>query len=363
MRLLMTTDTIGGVWTFTKELASELIRRDCEIAMVSLGRKPSNEQQAFADDLASCGRFHFLACDAPMEWMPSNTSAYLAAEPLLLNLCRSFQPDALLLSQFCFGALPVDVSKIIVAHSDVLSWAAATGKAPLAEDEWLQTYRRLVQKGLHAADAVVAPTRAMMHDLQRHFDVSCETIIIANGRTIPSVDESANREFLAITAGRMWDPAKNLHLLQSMNSPLPIFVAGENDDVITACTNIKLIGHQSQSDLLRLFRSGAMYLCTSLYEPFGLAPLEAALCGCAVVANDIPSLREVWGDAALYFHDSTSLSSLLRTLRDDPLRLAKAQATSLARARTYTAARMADAYLEVALTSIRHAGRLEAHAA
>jgi len=37
------------------------------------------------------------------------------------------------------------------------------------------------------------------------------------------------------------------------------------------------------------------------YEPFGLAPLEAALSRCAIVANDIPSLREVWGSAAMYF--------------------------------------------------------------
>ena len=203
----------------------------------------------------------------------------------------------------------------------------------------------------------------MMHDLQRHFDVPCETLVIPNGRTIPSDGEPFKRECRAITAGRIWDPAKNLRLLESINSPLPILVAGENDTVTASKSNIELVGHQSESDLLDLFRSSAIYLCTSMYEPFGLSPLEAALCGCAVLANDIPSLREVWGDAALYFHDAASLTYLLHTLRDDPLTLAKTQATSLARARTYTAGRMADAYLDLVRTSSTNAGRLEAHAA
>lgn len=363
MRLLMTTDTVGGVWTFTKELAVELIERGCEIVMVAFGRAPSHEQQAFADNLASAGRFRFIASEAPLEWMPANAIAYTAAKPLLLELCSSFQPDALLLSQFCFGALPVDVAKIVIAHSDVLSWAAATGKHPLPPDTWLRNYRTLVQSGLYGADAVVTPTLAMIHHLQRHFDVSCETVVIPNGRTIPQVNKPAERELRAITAGRMWDPAKNLHLLNTVNSPVPILVAGEKDPTKTSGHNIHLLGHQSEANLFHLFRNSAIYLCTSVYEPFGLAPLEAALCGCAVLANDIPSLREVWGDAALYFHDASSLTSLLCTLREDSLALAKAQAKSQARARTYTAARMTDTYLELIQTSSQHTGRLQAHAA
>ena len=68
----------------------------------------------------------------------------------------------------------------------------------------------------------------------------------------------------------------------------------------------------------------AIYIATSKYEPFGLAPLEAALSRCAIVANDIPSLREVWEDAALYFRkdDARSLrEALVRLHGDRELRL------------------------------------------
>ena len=44
----------------------------------------------------------------------------------------------------------------------------------------------------------------------------------------------------------------------------------------------------------------AIYALPARYEPFGLSILEAALSGCALVIGDIPSLREIWADAALF---------------------------------------------------------------
>ena len=43
MRLLMTTDTVGGVWTYTTELTAELLQKGVAIALVTIGRAPSNE--------------------------------------------------------------------------------------------------------------------------------------------------------------------------------------------------------------------------------------------------------------------------------------------------------------------------------
>ena len=46
----------------------------------------------------------------------------------------------------------------------------------------------------------------------------------------------------------------------------------------------------------------AIYALPAHYEPFGLSILEAAMSGCALVLGDIPSLREIWGDAAVFVH-------------------------------------------------------------
>jgi glycogen(starch) synthase len=347
MRLLMTTDTVGGVWTFTCELASELLARGHDVALVSFGRAPSSEQRAWVGTLTvRLINFVFLSCEAPLEWMPENASAYGGGESLLLHLCESFQPDALLLSQFCFGALPLTLPKIVVAH-----------------DAWLRTYCSLVQRGLDGADAVVAPTRAMLHDLRAHFAVSADTAVIANGRTLSASGDVFSRKLQAVTAGRMWDQAKNLRVLAECVSPMSIFVAGENTGAECSNSDVVILGQFSEAGLLQLFRRSGIYICSSVYEPFGLAPLEAALCGCAVLANDIPSLREVWGDSALYFNDAASLTRLLSVMCSCPDELAAAQARSHACALTYTSARMAEHYMHLIEQITTTAARSEAHAA
>ena len=348
MRLLMTTDTVGGVWTFTSELASELLARGCDVALVAFGRATSPDQSAWVTELAiRFPSFFFAVSNTVLEWMPENIGAYSGGEALLLELCEAFQPEALLLSQFCFGALPIDVPKIVIAHSDVLSWADAVGKAPLADDEWLRNYCALVQRGLDGADAVVAPTRAMLSALCAHFAVPRRADVISNGRTLPPGQNAGPRKLQAITAGRMWDEAKNLRLLADCPSPMPILIAGENTGVEVKNGSLTMLGRQSERKLFAHFQQSAIYICSSVYEPFGLAALEAALCGCAVLANDIHTLHEVWGNAALYFKDPASLSFLLTELSKSSDQLVAAQKKSHARALTFSSARMADQYLHL----------------
>ena len=91
-------------------------------------------------------------------------------------------------------------------------------------------------------------------------------------------------------------------------------------------------------------------MATSRYEPFGMGALEAALSRCAIIANDIASFREIWGDAALYFraNDATSLADLIRCLSEqrDLCRTYASRAFQRARER-FTAKRMIDEYLQL----------------
>jgi glycosyltransferase involved in cell wall biosynthesis len=134
--------------------------------------------------------------------------------------------------------------------------------------------------------------------------------------------------------GRLSDEAKNIEMLRDVNAPLPIYVAGERQCGTSAAPRqigrSILLGELPQSSLLTLLARSSIYIATPIYEPFGIAPLEAALCGCAVIANDIPSLREVWGDDALYFDGPRSLSMLLHQLNRDEQRLAEARQRSFA---------------------------------
>jgi len=84
----------------------------------------------------------------------------------------------------------------------------------------------------------------------------------------------------------------------------------------------------------------------SLYEPFGLAALEAGLAECALVLNDIPSLREVWGDAAVFVpaQDDHALSRAVNRLIEDAPSRRQYGRRARHKARTYTLTRMAAGY-------------------
>lgn len=369
MRILMTTDTVGGVWTFTKELASGLLNYDCAVALVSLGRMPSPSQQAWADEQSQRwgARFRYEPLDTPLEWMNDNEHAYSGAAPALTQIIDEFDPELLLSSQYCFGALPCDLPRIVIAHSDVLSWAEACRPRGLEQSEWLDTYIALVQAGLDGADAVVAPTQWMLDALASNFTLPLERRVIANGRTLPPVDMAAKRRMQAVTAGRLWDEAKNIKLLEAVDSPIPLLIAGETNPEpsghVADGTDIRLLGPLDESSLLDLLRDTAIYICTSRYEPFGLAPLEAAQCGCAVLAYEIPSLREVWGDSALYFTGPDSLSSWLWRLSDHPWLLNEAREIAANHARSFTAERMTQCYLDLFRSISKQSSLVASHVA
>jgi glycogen(starch) synthase len=302
-------------------------------------------------------RFSFSALSTSLEWMQDNDDAFDGAGQTLLDIASKFDADLFHFNQFCFGALPTDLPKIVTAHSDVLSWAKYCRDGKMEESRWLQRYRDLVSLGLANADVVIAPTRWLLEEMAANFELPRDMYVIPNGRAISSESEKP-RKLQAVTAGRLWDEAKNVALLGAVSSPIPLLVAGESScehGEAPSLHGLSVLGMLSEEDLLALFRESALYICTSRYEPFGLAPLEAALCGCAVLANDIPSLREVWDDAALYFEDEVSLSRLLNNLEKDKDALVAAQARSYARANIYTREAMAASYLEVFLHAVESA--------
>ncbi len=369
MRILLTTDTVGGVWTFTQELSSELLQRGHSVALLSLGREPSAAQAEACERLRHCHgeRFRFEASTAPLEWMENNHRASSEGRTALLGLADSFRADVVHSSQFCFGDLPLAIPVVITAHSDVLSWAAACQPHGLEQTAWLARYRVLVERGLERAAAVVTPTQWMGETLCELYPLRSAPKVILNGRTLPWT-RGGLRRAQAVSVGRLWDKAKNLALLTEVSSPFPILVAGEQrfeaSEAALDTGSLKLLGPLAEQEIVELFQESSLYLGPSRYEPFGLAPLEAAQCGCALLLHDLPSFREIWGDAALYFSDAVSLSRLLAAL--SPQSIAEAQGRSQERARQLTAARMAEQYEslydELLARSSAGARELAAHA-
>ncbi|AWV05058.1 glycosyltransferase family 1 protein [Burkholderia sp. JP2-270] len=100
---------------------------------------------------------------------------------------------------------------------------------------------------------------------------------------------------------------------------LPIF----NRQKQTLPPFVKHVGYVSDAELKGLFRHAACFVFPSLYEGYGLPPVEAMTLGCPVIASDLPSIREACGDAAVYIspHSADELANAMdRVMSNSQLR-------------------------------------------
>jgi glycogen(starch) synthase len=79
-----------------------------------------------------------------LEWMLDSEADMEASSQYLLATIEESRPDLLHLSQFYYGALPCDVPRVVVAHSDVVSWWMSIHRQLPPETEWLRWYRQIV---------------------------------------------------------------------------------------------------------------------------------------------------------------------------------------------------------------------------
>src|SRR5436305_4387287 len=291
-RVLMTADTVGGVWTYALELARGLGERGVEVALATLGAPINELQREKVDRIPNLRVFegHFK-----LEWMDDPWRDVEKSGDWLLNLERRICPDVVHLNGYTHGALPWGSPTVMVGHSDVLSWwrAVRREEAPEAYDR----YRREVAAGLAAADLVVAPSAAMLAALVAAYGDLPRTAVIPNGRDARLFRPTA-KEPMVFSAGRLWDEAKNLQALETVapRLPWPVFVAGESrhpDGGEIHPHHTRLLGRLSQRALAAWLGRSSLYALPARYEPFGLSVLEAALAGCALVLGDIPKLRAV----------------------------------------------------------------------
>jgi glycosyltransferase involved in cell wall biosynthesis len=341
----MTADTVGGVWTYALELVRTLIDHGCEITLATMGGLLRGSE---ARSAAHIRGLHLHQSSYKLEWMDDPWEEVTEAGAWLLELAHKTRPDIIHLNNFVHGALPWQAPVLMVGHSCVFSWWQAVKGEP-APPHW-EHYASAVRRGLQAADLVVAPTQAMLEALQTYYGPIPNSQVIYNGRN-PGFFQSAAKEPLILTVGRLWDEAKNVQVLAQVAARLawPIYVAGEDHHPGGArrrFDHVHPLGKLDAAKLADWFARASIYALPARYEPFGLSVLEAGLSGCALVLGNIPSLREVWGNTALYVapDDIDELAAALNKLSTDyQFRTRLAQAAFL-RAQQYSQAAMGVGY-------------------
>ena len=355
MHILVTADTVGGVWIYARELVTGLVRHGIKVTLVSFGDIPAPEQTRWMEGLRN---FDYRPTAFKLEWMQDAEADLAASADYLETIVRESRPNLLHLNQFYYGALRPDVPRVVVAHSDVVSWWKAVHQEEPPDSSWMRWYRSVVSRGLAGATAVVAPSAWMLEQVTRNYTKPGLGSVVHNGRTPALFNPYVTKDDVLVTVGRVWDGGKNAALLLKEEMPLPVRIVG-NDKHPESQSNafggrekagVQFEPHQDERQLSLILGRAAIYAATSRYEPFGLAPVEAALSRCAIVASDIPPLRELWDGVALFFrnNDAGSLKEVVgRLVNDRELRQRHAHLAYSHARRKYDAARMVDEYLEL----------------
>lgn len=364
LRILMTTDTVGGVWTYAIELSRGLAASGLETVLATMGAAVSAAQRAEAEAVPG---LTLEESTFRLEWMEQAAEDVRRAGEWLLELERVHAPDLIHLNHYAHGALPWRAPVLVVAHSCVHTWwrAVKDGEPPSS----FHHYTRGLRRGVAAAGRLAAPSAAFLRAFRAAHGPLPPAEVVPNGRDSAAFSPSEKRPYF-LCVGRLWDEAKNARQLASIAPalPWPVRLAGDPtspDGRTLDLPNLELLGRCPPGEVARLMARAAVYVLPARYEPFGLSVLEAALSGCALVLGDIPTLREVWDDAALYVppDQPAVLQSTLTRLAREPAARAELGARSRARARAFTSADMARRYRSIyrsLLAPAVAAGRLPA---
>src|SRR3954469_20623513 len=176
--IMMTTDTVGGVWVYATSLACAVAAQGDRVTLVTLGPPPNENQRRILDQLSP--NIQSTITDLALEWMnPAGKDRRRAAE-MLLAIAHERHPDIIHLNSFREGAIAWPAPVLVVAHSCVMTWWWACHGGLPDEPRWL-AYANSVEHGLWAADAWVAPTAAFRDTMQAFYTPPTTGIVIHNG--------------------------------------------------------------------------------------------------------------------------------------------------------------------------------------
>ncbi len=347
-RVLMTADAVGGVWQYALELARGFSDRGIQTLLAVLGPRPDPAKMREARKVP---RLHLLHTDLPLDWTARSESEVLEVGTTLANLVEDYGADIIHLNSPSLAALGnYSVPVAATAHSCVATWwQAMHAGLPMPDDfQWRTEH---TARGIAAADAVIAPTHSFAAALRQTYGLRSNILVVHNGRR-PQIGSDGERRRCVLTAGRLWDGAKNVAALDRVAPHLdaPVYAAGPlagPNGASIELRHVRPLGSLSDLALSRWYRRSPIFVSLSRYEPFGLSVLEAAQSGAALVLSDIPSFRELWDGAALFVRDDDELLTALRELLDAEEHARVLGARARARAARYEASTMVDGTLAI----------------
>jgi len=345
-RLLLATDAVGGMWTYTAELARALPALGIEPVIAVLGPPPGRDRRREVTGI------RLIETGLPLDWTAQRVEDVCEATAGIAALAEKEDADLVQVgSAALLGGMALDRPVVAVQHSCVASWWTAVRGSELPED--FRWRRDLVGRGLRQADAVVAPTAAFARQIEQLYGLDHPVRAVHNGRRAWVVAPAEQGDFV-FTAGRLWDEGKGIATLDAAARKVQLrFVAAGPTQGPNGArgmfANLDLPGELGEASVAAILACRPIFASAALYEPFGLSVLEAAQAGCALVLADIPTFRELWDGTALFAaaDDSDAFAAAIARLAASRRRRVELGEAARRRSRRYTPDAMAASMVEI----------------
>lgn len=363
MRLFFNASLLGtagtGLERFSRELLLEMAKLDLHITAIIAHPKIDLPQEIETIPIAQAPisdgqRLLWLNTVLPLKLLQYKTSLYFSptSEALLLPPCKQVFTLLDLIPLF----YPDQAPAATFYYRRVVPWLlrASSGLVTISEHTQ-QDIRRMYpnfDKPIKVAYPGYRQTTFWPKDLDvqqqvlQKYQLSNKPFVFFLGEARPYKNisgilegfaEAQLPDHLLVVAGRMGDQEQGLR---------------QKATDLGIAERTRFLGFVSDEDLAALYSACAVFVFASLYEGFGIPPLEAMACGAPVVLSRVASLPEVCAEAAVYI-DPQSTPSIARGIREVALNPHKRQALKalgLERAKQFSYKRAAMAVVDILKT-------------
>lgn len=283
------TQKITGVQRYAIEMCLELKRRHPLVKFVS-PKKIMHEEFA-----AKLGVERFGVLSGHL-WeqieLPFYASNYESA--LIINLCNTgpvlYQNKLVVLHDIAFERFPMNFSFI-----------------------FRTMYRVFIPQILHRSRIIVTSSEFSKEEISGYYKIEKERINVIPCACSSGFSMTKSKEDGYILAVSSISPHKNfrslVHAFDKIDDHTELHIVGDvgknfSDtglfELIKKNKKIKLIGRVTDQELRLKYSNALCFAFPSIYEGFGIPPLEAQACGCPCLVSRVASLPEVYGDSVLY---------------------------------------------------------------
>lgn len=252
------------------------------------------------------------------KWLKSNGS------PLLINLANTaplfYSNKISTIHDIAFEVYPQTFSKIFLLY-----------------------YKFLIPRIARTSKKLITVSEFSKKELIKYYDLSSDLIeVIYNSvsKTFsanPNKDGKTENDYILAVSSLNYRKnfiyiLESFKRIQTIDDKSYLYIVG---DLMTSSFNgidlseyegnprIKFLGRISDEELVKLYRNALCFVYPSLYEGFGIPPLEAQACNCPVICSNSSCLPEVFGDSVLYCNPheiDTLVEQISFLLNDDSLR-------------------------------------------